>query len=214
MKNIPENLKKKSSYVAKRFMLCRRLVLESQPKKILDIGCSDGLFLSLINNDIEKHGIDLFERFNGSQDIVYKKHDVSTGIPYKDSSFDVVVSMEVIEHLVDTESFLKECSRILRTGGRVIISTPNLHYWRNLVEWFKGNQFFFIDYHEGQEGHVRYFCPRTLRELADKSGFKNIRTRTTGDWRGDNALMRRIGLLFEIVSRNKNLILVLDAIKE
>ena len=76
--------------------------------------------------------------------IIYEKHDVTEAFPYQNAKFDVVHSSELIEHVKDTMFFLKECKRVLKPGGRMIISTPNLHYWRNIIEWFNGNQFFLL----------------------------------------------------------------------
>lgn len=45
-------------------------------------------------------------------------------LPYKDSSFDLVVASEVIEHVHDPEGFVKELSRVVKKGGQLIITTP------------------------------------------------------------------------------------------
>jgi SAM-dependent methyltransferase len=46
-------------------------------------------------------------------------------IPLEDGSVDLVVSFETIEHLEKPEQFLRECARVLRPGGRILLSTPN-----------------------------------------------------------------------------------------
>jgi O-antigen biosynthesis protein len=46
-------------------------------------------------------------------------------LPFPDSSFDTVVSMETIEHIPDDRVFAQELKRVLRPGGRVLLSTPN-----------------------------------------------------------------------------------------
>jgi SAM-dependent methyltransferase len=47
------------------------------------------------------------------------------GLPLRSSTVDVVVNLQVIEHLWDQEGFLAECHRVLRPGGRLLITTPN-----------------------------------------------------------------------------------------
>lgn len=49
----------------------------------------------------------------------------ATSLPFADNSFDAVVSFEVIEHVKDYERFLSEIHRVLRRGGKLILSTPN-----------------------------------------------------------------------------------------
>lgn len=215
MKSLPPSLREKKEYVVQRFLLSRNLVLEGGCHKILDVGCGDGTLLSLVEGEVQKHGIDIVEHLpESSGSINYVRHDVSGGLPFSDGTFDVVHSSELIEHLLDTEFFLCECHRVLKRGGRLVLSTPNLHYWRNVVEWLRGKQFFFVDYHGAQEGHVRYFCPETISLLTHRAGFRNIKTKTIGDWGGNNVLLKAAAFLFQTFSKTKNLILFLVATKE
>jgi SAM-dependent methyltransferase len=46
-----------------------------------------------------------------------------------DASFDWIISLEVFEHLEEADAFLSECRRVLRPGGRMILSTPNRASW-------------------------------------------------------------------------------------
>jgi SAM-dependent methyltransferase len=46
-------------------------------------------------------------------------------LPFADASFDVVVSLQTIEHLWNQQAFLAECLRVLRPGGTIVVSTPN-----------------------------------------------------------------------------------------
>ena len=79
MKEVPNFLADKRPYVVKRFLLSRDLILERNPESILDIGCNDGLLLSLLSAGIEKHGIDLLEKPQLLDNTIdYIKHDVST----------------------------------------------------------------------------------------------------------------------------------------
>jgi 2-polyprenyl-3-methyl-5-hydroxy-6-metoxy-1,4-benzoquinol methylase len=200
-----------SLYYRERVTACHRLVSAAGPRKLLDIGCADGLFLSLFPSTVEKHGLDIVRRDFPAGDFEFHEHDLSRGLPFADGSFDVIHCGEVIEHLLDSEALLRECRRCLAPGGTLVVSTPNLHYWRNFVEWLLGNQFYFIDYKEGQEGHVRYFCPRTLRETAAGAGFTSIELTTVGDWAASNPLIKLAGRIFLAASRSKNMILIMAA---
>lgn len=58
--------------------------------------------------------------------------------PAKDASLDVVVAADVIEHLVNTDGFLSELHRILRPGGHLVVSTPNLAFWLSRLRLLLG----------------------------------------------------------------------------
>ena len=113
MENTPTPLMVKPPYLVKRLLLARDLAMETQPGKVLDIGCYDGLFLSLLGDGIENYGIDILEvPLLDPDQITFKKHDVATGLPYEDAGFDLVATNEVIEHILDTGHFLQECHRV------------------------------------------------------------------------------------------------------
>ncbi len=54
-------------------------------------------------------------------------------IPYADASFDSVFAGETFEHVSNPVRLLAECNRVLRPGGACVITTPNPHYWLEIV---------------------------------------------------------------------------------
>ena len=78
-------------------------------------------------------------------------HDVDNGLPLPTGSFDVVVSIEGIEHVEAPRRFLAECARVLRRGGWLFLTTPNVDSLRSRWEVFS-------------RGHHRYFSPVSLVE--------------------------------------------------
>lgn len=68
----------------------------------------------------------------------------------ENDSFDTVVSFQVIEHIQEDEDFLKEIYRVLRPGGKAIISTPNINHTLSRNPW-----------------HIREYTPQQLTSLAD-----------------------------------------------
>ena len=100
--------------------------------KILDLGCGNGISARLINqagHDVV--GTDISPLFlqearaweNGQ--LRYQVCDVLE-LPFETASFDVICSNELIEHLPDVETALAEMMRVVRKGGRIVLSGPNL----------------------------------------------------------------------------------------
>ena len=52
--------------------------------------------------------------------------DASAPLPFRDASFDAVVSMEGTEHFENQATFLRECARVLRRAGKLILASPNV----------------------------------------------------------------------------------------
>ncbi len=101
--------------------------------KILDVGCGSGditLELIKVMKVKEAIGIDLTEESIETckrKGIDARKVDVEKDrLPFEDNYFDVVFCLEVIEHLYDPIHLLMETRRILKSGGFLVISTPNL----------------------------------------------------------------------------------------
>ena len=69
-----------------------------------------------------------------------RRGDLNQEFPFENESFDVILASEIIEHLSNTDSFLKEMHRVLRVGGYTIISTPNLSSWPNIIFLLFGKQ--------------------------------------------------------------------------
>jgi len=100
--------------------------------KVLEVGCGPGYFLRCIERwfpHCELVGLDIDQALiNYAQNYLCKtmliKHD-SHKLSFDDRSFDVVCSLQVIEHLEKPEYFFNEASRVLKKEGILIISTPN-----------------------------------------------------------------------------------------
>jgi SAM-dependent methyltransferase len=77
----------------------------------------------------------------------FERADLNRGIPFPDRSFDVVLSVEGIEHLESPLGFLRELARVLEPGGHLVLSTPNVLSLKSRWRWLT-------------RGHHRYFTPR------------------------------------------------------
>lgn len=102
----------------------------------LELGCGDGFVMeALAKEGISVKGTTYRAR---EQDYIRTREhpnslvidygiDLNEPLPYADASFDVVYSTEVIEHIESHRMFISEASRVLRDGGFLIITTPNIH---------------------------------------------------------------------------------------
>ena len=100
--------------------------------KILDLGCGNGISARLLNRaGFEVVGTDISPLFLDearvweNPTLRYRVCDVME-LPFENESFAVICSNELVEHLPDVETALTEMVRVVRKGGRIVISGPNL----------------------------------------------------------------------------------------
>ena len=93
-------------------------------------------------------------------------------IGYPDSSFDAITMSHVIEHVHDPVALLKECYRILKPTGYLVVVTPNINSWGH--KKFEENWI-----HLDPPRHINLFSQNTLQTCAKKAGCQNIDTWST-----------------------------------
>ncbi len=167
----PDYLKEENGRRAQARIILSRISKHKKHGKLLDIGCGPGFFLDEAKKQgWQVQGIDLSQ---WAADYA-KKHfdiDVSRGslteTPYADRSFDVIVMLDVIEHVTDPKETLQSARRLLKNDGVLYLSTPDIDSFMSRAlraRWWGINKY-----------HLFYFSKPTLGRLFDTVGFKKIR---------------------------------------
>ncbi len=145
--------------------------------KVLDCGAGHGAFTKkLFEDGYDVSACDLFPEIFYYDKVECKKADVTAKLPYDDNSFDAIVAMEIMEHIQDHEVFFNEANRILKQGGSVYISTPNVLSLKSRIRFmFTGFFYSFkpleITNYDGLQ-HVASLTLDQYDYLAVKRGFK------------------------------------------
>lgn len=144
--------------------------------RLLDVGCGAGAFLS--RADKTEWEVEAVEVSRSSVEIVREKglkvfHGTLDEANYPDDHFDVVVSIEVIEHIPDPEPVIKEISRILRPGGLFWGTTP---HGRGISSKIIGTDWSVIC----PPSHLQLFSVSGMTEMFKRCGFSEVKIATHG----------------------------------
>lgn len=148
----------------------------SKNSKILDLGAGHGAFSQkLFNLGFDVQACDLFPEIFEFPEIECKKADATQQLPYADNSFDVVIAIEVSEHISDHEMFFSETNRILKPNGKLYISTPNILSLKSRMRFLMSGFFYSfnpleMNNHDGLQ-HVSSLTLDQYNYLAVKNNF-------------------------------------------
>lgn len=145
---------------------------------ILELGCSEGGTgaLALAEGKCSRYvGIELaptcaeVARARLSEVIVGNIE--SMDLPFEAASFDALILSEVLEHLIDPWAVATRLGTLVRPGGLVFASSPNLCHYRIISKLIRG-RFEHTDVGVMDRTHLRWFTPQSFAQLFENAGFE------------------------------------------
>jgi 2-polyprenyl-3-methyl-5-hydroxy-6-metoxy-1,4-benzoquinol methylase len=158
-----------------RLTLAATFLAEKECKEILDVGGNDGRFATMlknIDNDIIIDSVDLSSQL--STKAILKgilrncyDFDVTKAWPLTSELYDGMHLGAIIEHVFDYKTLFSECFRVLRSGGWLFISTPNMACIRHRYEVLLGQMTSWYR----TFGHIRMWTGNYLKGILIENGF-------------------------------------------
>jgi 2-polyprenyl-3-methyl-5-hydroxy-6-metoxy-1,4-benzoquinol methylase len=150
--------------------------LVDPPARVLDVGCSTGYLAqrlqergaTVIGIELDERAAELARRFC---EAVYVGDIETMELPFDSQSFDVVLCGDLIEHLREPQGVLARLRPLLRPGGRLVLSTPNIANWAMRLSLLFG-RFRYTDWGILDRTHTHFFTRKTLRETLEAAGYR------------------------------------------
>jgi len=143
---------------------------------VLDLGCGEGDFCAVLAQagavptgaEIARTAVDRARaRHPGLRFDLVEPHGP---LAFEDNTFDAVWASEVIEHVADTARWLSEVRRVLRPGGRLLVTTPFHGRVKNVAIALAR----FERHFDPTGQHLRFYTRRSLRDLLEAFGFGEV----------------------------------------
>jgi 2-polyprenyl-3-methyl-5-hydroxy-6-metoxy-1,4-benzoquinol methylase len=154
------------------------LALAGGPRRALDVGCSSGyLARPLSAAGVEVTGLELDpvaadEARSSCAEVLVG--DVETiELPFPVGSFDVILCADVLEHLREPGAALERLRPLLRQGGRLVLTTPNVANWAMRLSLL-GGRWRYTDRGILDRTHVHFFTRKTLVETVEAAGYRIV----------------------------------------
>jgi 2-polyprenyl-3-methyl-5-hydroxy-6-metoxy-1,4-benzoquinol methylase len=161
--------------------------------RVLDVGCGEGHFaVELARGGASVVGIDvahepLRRALERDNQLDLRVVDGEGTWELADASFDVVWAGEVIEHVADTSGWLSEVRRVLRSGGRLLLSTPD--HGRLTMLGLALSRRALAEHFDPRGEHLRFYTRETLMELLQDFRFQELDVRSAGGMPGARRLL-------------------------
>ncbi|HEY8303664.1 MAG TPA: class I SAM-dependent methyltransferase [Solirubrobacteraceae bacterium] len=197
---VPEDLAPSDARLRETFLIERVGAMSERlhrPARVLDVGCGEGHFAALLAREgAEVMAVDvaaepLRRALARAPDLDVRLVEPEATLPLEDASFDVVWAGEVIEHVADTRGWLSELRRVLRSGGALLLSTPD-HGPLTRLRLALSRDAFERRFHPHSD-HLRFYTRRLLVDLYADFGFEGVEVRAAGGLPGARRVLLASG---------------------
>lgn len=147
---------------------------------VLDVGCGAGpglrylatLGIAAVGIDVSAPGLLVARQQLPAAQLV--RCDLEEGVPFANQQFDLVLMSEIVEHVASLPALLGELRRVLRPGGTLVLTTPNLWDVRRAVAALGGPTWT----GDLDATHINLQTPRSMRQALQEAGFRQVKVRT------------------------------------
>jgi 2-polyprenyl-3-methyl-5-hydroxy-6-metoxy-1,4-benzoquinol methylase len=166
--------------------------LPQQVSRLLDIGCGTGATTALVKahhnvtwaggieyvDPVADQAMPHFDQlWRGDAALAPLEADIAP------VSLDLVLCLDVLEHMVDPWALIKRVSALIAPGGRLILSVPNIRNFKFIMRLLFQGDFHYRDFGLLDRTHLRFFVRETAVELATCGGLELIKAQSVQQWR-------------------------------
>jgi 2-polyprenyl-3-methyl-5-hydroxy-6-metoxy-1,4-benzoquinol methylase len=159
-------------------------LLPNSCERVLEVGCGDGTTLKWLKNSNrchETYGIEIFQsaalKAKNVVDHLFHGNIENDEIGFLSKKFDVILLLDVLEHLLDPWVVLKKLVEDnLNLNGSIIVSLPNIRHYSALFPLFFKGEWTYQKSGILDKTHFRFFTKKSCIELFSQSGLKVERT--------------------------------------
>ena len=154
-------------------------LIPPEAKKVLDVGCADGnLGLKIKERGAEVVGIERDEKLcalaKEKLNQVFLVDTENFQLPHPKGYFDCILYADLLEHLTDPLTTLKNHKSYLNDAGCIVASIPNIRYYKVIIRLLLGGTWDYTDKGILDKSHLRFFTLLNIKELFMQAGYEIV----------------------------------------
>ncbi|NLP09663.1 class I SAM-dependent methyltransferase [bacterium] len=152
-----------------------------RPGRILDIGCAEGALAEQVMREKQPEayeGIEILPHIAEKAKTILNRVYVGSAeqvVPeLAPQSYDWIIMADSLEHMVDPWEILRQVARLLKPGGRLILSIPNIRNLNVIIDLFLRGRWTYKPWGIMDQGHLRFFTLSSLQDLLTEQNYQII----------------------------------------